>query len=120
MIFNVYNYFKQEATEGVKNVKQVQQRTADATGISIRTVRNILVEEKQCHLVPILLTPEKKTPTKLPVTDIENHSEELNIKEEYIEIEVEPQCPTTNHLQQEELIIEIKKEEEEEEEENLP
>ncbi|GBP59570.1 hypothetical protein EVAR_83289_1 [Eumeta japonica] len=70
MVFKVYNYFEQEASEGVNNIKQVQQRTADATGVSVRTVRNILLEAKQCDSAPIFRTPGKKRSRNFPVTGI--------------------------------------------------
>ncbi|GBP21074.1 hypothetical protein EVAR_11105_1 [Eumeta japonica] len=97
MVFKVYNYFEQEASEGINNIKQVQQRTADATGVSVRTVRNILLEAKQCDSAPIFRTPGKKRSRNFPVTGI-NDFEQKAIRRAIQHFHLSNELPTLEKL----------------------
>ncbi|XP_075974910.1 uncharacterized protein LOC142975748 [Anticarsia gemmatalis] len=72
MIYSVHQHMLKEANEGVKNVNQVQKRTADATGISVNTVKRVLREANKSDSSGSLRTPGKKRPRKKPVTDMDN------------------------------------------------
>ncbi|XP_047035800.1 uncharacterized protein LOC124641680 isoform X2 [Helicoverpa zea] len=72
IIFNVANYMQKEKDEGVHNVAQVQRRTAEATGVSIRTVSNILREAKKGDPNSDFRTPGKNRNKPSPITGIDD------------------------------------------------
>ncbi|XP_047539544.1 uncharacterized protein LOC125072952 [Vanessa atalanta] len=69
IIYNVAKYMQKEKDEGVMNANQVQDRTANATGTSVRTVRNILAECKKSHISGFR-TPGKRRLKSKPITGI--------------------------------------------------
>lgn len=77
IIANVYKFMKREAESGQPiNVKQVQARVAEATGVSIRSLQRILNEEKEClRSGAELSTPHKKRPRKKLKTDLDDFDE---------------------------------------------
>lgn len=73
VVFNVFNYMQKEKDKGTHNVNQVQRRTAEATGTSIRTVRNIIKESKNTdNMITVFRTPGKKRKGQKPVTGIDS------------------------------------------------
>ncbi|XP_050357613.1 uncharacterized protein LOC126778193 [Nymphalis io] len=71
IIYNVAKYMQKEKDEGVTNTNQVQHRTANATGTSVRTVRNILSECKNSD-TSVFRTPGKKRVKSKPITGIDH------------------------------------------------
>ncbi|KAJ8718719.1 hypothetical protein PYW08_002956 [Mythimna loreyi] len=72
IIHNVVNYMQKEKDEGMQNVARVHQRAAEATGCSIRTVRNIIAEGKKTDMISVFRTPGKKRQKSRPITGIDN------------------------------------------------
>lgn len=64
---------KKEAEEGeVKNLKSVQDRVSEATGVSVRSLQRILREQKiNENNGTSFSTPNKKRPRKKVKTDID-------------------------------------------------
>lgn len=74
VIANVYRFMKREAEMRAPiNVNKIQERVCDATGVSVRTLRRIVKEEKQCiQSESSFSTPNKKRFRKKPKTDIDD------------------------------------------------
>lgn len=78
IVYNVYNFMKKEAEEGLQvNLRSVNKRTATSTGISDRTVRNIItgVKKPGSLLASALRTPGKKRSGKKKVTGLDDFNQ---------------------------------------------
>jgi transposase len=69
IIYYVHCFMKNEAENGVSNLKQVQKRTAKATNTCVATVRRIVREGERNGEFK---TPGKKRPREKPMTDLDN------------------------------------------------
>lgn len=102
IIYNVVQYMIKEKEEGVKNVNAVQQRAANATGTSERTIRRILAEaKKDSQFVAVFRTPGKKRPRPSPITGstgIDDFDESVIRRCVHNFHKTEKEIPTVNKL----------------------
>lgn len=75
VINNVYTFMKSEMEIGIpRNLKQVQKRVAEATGVSERSVRNIIKESKNFETrdSASFSTPGKKRPKSVKKCELDD------------------------------------------------
>ncbi|XP_046684781.1 uncharacterized protein LOC124370533 [Homalodisca vitripennis] len=73
IIFNLYTFMKREAEQGPILLKQVQQRVAEATGISKTSVKRIVSEERTApRNGPRFSTPRKTWSKKIKKTAVDD------------------------------------------------
>ena len=82
MIYKVHCYFQREAEKHVDfpHVARVQERTAEACGVGIRTVQRIVNETKQSLDASgsvVLKSPGKKHKRNKPVCDLDNFNKDV-------------------------------------------
>lgn len=78
MVYDVLNFMKKEAKEGLQyDLKMVQKRTAAATGVSVSTVQRISATARNENspgfgMAPIFRTPGKKRGGKKKITGLDS------------------------------------------------
>ena len=76
IVYNVSTFMQKEADEGIKiNIKHVQKRVAEATGVSTKTVRRINAEANKSEFIAVFRTPGKKRTGKKKITNIDSFDE---------------------------------------------